>query len=472
MSTSLFRPCLCIVAGLALSAGLFAQAPKLVFPDASPTSTLKQRVGLTDIEITYSRPGIKGREIFGNLVPYDQVWRTGANTATKITFSTDVKLNGTAIPAGTYELFTIPGKTEWTVIIHKNMSQWGAYTYDAKNDVARVTARPFPLPLPLENFTINFNHMHDESALLEFAWDRTLVPVKVEVDVTTTLVPQIEAVMASAEPKKPYVPAAMFYLDHNLDLKKAAGWMDAAIAAQPDAFYFIYRKALIQEKMGDKDGAIATAKASIEGANKAGGAVKDEYVHLNEALIARVNGTTPAPAAPAAPAKPHVNSSGGTSPHETISAVIGDRHAGNRITLTYGRPFTKDPKTGEPRKIWGGLVKWGEAYRLGADEATVLLTPRALLVGGTTIPAGAYTLYLVPSETGASKLAFSSTVGKWGDPVDETHDLARIDLTKEPLEKAVDQLTIALANDSATGAGTVKIMWENTQFSLPFTVKQ
>ncbi len=470
MITPLLRPVLSVVAGLALTAGLFAQAPKIAFPDASPASTLKQRVGLTDIEITYSRPGMKGRKIFGGLEPYGKVWRTGANTATKITFSTDVKLNGTPIPAGTYELFTIPGESEWTVIIHKNMSQWGAYDYDQKNDVARITARPFTLPLPLENFTITFNHLKDESALLEFAWEKTLVPVKVEVDVVSTLVPQIETLMASAEPKKPYVQAAMFYLDHDLDLNKALGWMNAAIAAHPEGFYYIYRKGLIQEKMGDKAGALASAKLAIEGANKAGGLIRDEYVRLDEALIARLNGQSTPVATPVVPAKPRVNSSGGTSPHETTSAVIGERKAGNRITLTYGRPYTRDPKTGEPRKIWGGLVKWDKADRLGADEATVLLTSKPLQFGATTVPAGAYTLYIIPSESGVSKLAISTNLGKWGVPVDETHDLARVDLTKTALDQPVDQLTLAVVNDPAAG-GQLKIMWENTQFSVPFTVQ-
>jgi hypothetical protein len=300
MTIRILRPLVAVIASSVLATGLFAQAtpaaapaakpaaPKLDIPQPSPASTLKQRVGLTDITIEYCRPGMKGREIFGNLVPYDQVWRTGANTATKITFSTDVKLNGTPIPAGTYELFTIPGKTEWTVIIHKNMSQWGAYAYDMKNDVARIKAAPFALPLPLENFTITFNHLHDESALLEFAWEKTLVPVKVEVDVLTTLVPQIESVMASDTSKKPYVPAAMFYLEHNLDLKKALGWMDAAIAEQPDAFYMIYRKGLILEKAGDKAGALAAAQKSLEMSKNAKGLIRDEYVRLNEALIARV----------------------------------------------------------------------------------------------------------------------------------------------------------------------------------------
>ena len=113
--------------------------------------------------------------------------------------------------------------------------------------------------------------------------------MKIEVDVSSTLVPQIEAVMASDESKKPYVPAAMFYYEHNLDLKKAVAWMDAAIAAQPDAFYYVYRKALILEKMGDKAGAKATAQSSLDAANKASGGIKDEYVALNQAILARLN---------------------------------------------------------------------------------------------------------------------------------------------------------------------------------------
>ena len=226
--------------------------------------------------------------VFGGLVPYDHVWRTGANTATKISFSTPVKLAGTEIPAGTYELFTIPGKDEWTVIIHKNMSQWGAYAYDQKNDVARVKAKAVTAPMSVETLSISFNDLRDESATLNIAWEKARVSVPLTVDVKSTLVPQIEAVMASGGEKLPYADAAMYYLANDLDLKKAAAWMDAAVAANPNAFYLVYRKALILEKMGDKAGAIATAKKSIEGAMQAGGSIKDEYVSLNEALIARL----------------------------------------------------------------------------------------------------------------------------------------------------------------------------------------
>ena len=125
---------------------------RLNSPAPSPASTLKQRVGVTDIEIVYSRPGVKDRVIFGGMVPYGEVWRTGANNSTKITFSTAVKLNGTEIPAGAYALFTIPGETEWTIIINKGAAQWGAFQYDEKIDVARFKATPVSLEKPLETF--------------------------------------------------------------------------------------------------------------------------------------------------------------------------------------------------------------------------------------------------------------------------------------------------------------------------------
>ncbi len=169
---------------------------------------------------------------------------------------------------------------------------------------------------------------------------------------------------------------------------------------------------------------------------------------------------------------------GRVSPHETVSKVIGERRTGNRVTITYGRPFSADPKTGEVRKIWGGLVPWDKPWRLGADEATLLLTQQPLVFGETTIPAGAYTLYLIPSETGASQLAFSTNLGKWGVPVDETHDLARVPLAKSALERSADQLAITVENDQTAAEGTgpaggaIKISWETTQFSVPFTVKK
>ena len=155
------------------------------------------------------------------------------------------------------------------------------------------------------------------------------------------------------------------------------------------------------------------------------------------------------------------------SPHETVSAVID----GNRITVVYGRPYTKDPKTGENRKIWGKLVPYGKVWRTGADEATLLITQKAIVLGKTAIPAGAYTLFTLPAEDGSAKLIVNRQIGQWGLQYDEKQDLARIDLKKDALETPVDQLTIAIEKNPA-GGGTLKMTWENTQYSAPITVQQ
>lgn len=286
MKTRLVPSCLFAASALLAAASLSAQAPKIEFPAASPAAMLKQRVGLTDIEISYSRPSLKGRVVVGQIDPYGKVWRTGANNATRISFSTPVKLQGSEVAAGTYELFTIPGPDEWTIILQKAASQWGAYQYKEANDVLRVKAAPVALANPVETFTIDINDIRDESATLDLSWANWRVPVKLTVDLIGTIVPQIKAVMASDAAKKPYAQAAMFYRDHDLDLKQALAWIDAAIAEQPKAFYLFYHKARILAKMGDKAGALATARQSIELAANEHGPAKDEYTRLNEALIA------------------------------------------------------------------------------------------------------------------------------------------------------------------------------------------
>ncbi|HEV2329440.1 MAG TPA: DUF2911 domain-containing protein [Verrucomicrobiae bacterium] len=154
------------------------------------------------------------------------------------------------------------------------------------------------------------------------------------------------------------------------------------------------------------------------------------------------------------------------SPHETFSA----RLSGGRVTVTYGRPYTIKPGTTEARKIWGGLVPYGEPWRLGADEATLLVTQKPLVFGDRTIPAGAYTLYMVPQKNGPSQLAFSSALGGWGIPVDTDHDIARVDLTKKALDAPVNQFTMAISRES--GGGVLKLSWENTEFSAPFTIQK
>lgn len=268
-----------------------AQNSDVKFPASSPECTLKQRVGLTDFEIVYSRPGIKGRAIYGGLVPYGEVWRTGANNATKITFNTPVKFEGSEVPAGTYALFTIPGESEWTIIINKGAQQWGAFQYDQKLDVVRVKAAPIRLGQHIETLAIEFNRIKDDSALLEIVWDDVVVPIHVNVDIglpidaATKTVPRIEEAIAAPGGQKPwslYYQAAMFYYDHDLDIQKAKTWVDAAIPLH-EAHYVVYLKAKILQRMGDKAGALEAAKHSKELAIKAN---DKGYVRLNDDLIA------------------------------------------------------------------------------------------------------------------------------------------------------------------------------------------
>ena len=281
MNSKLLRFVAAIVGGLIFAASAPAQTPKVEFPAPSPACTIKQRVGLTDIEIAYSRPSMKDRVIFGNVVPFGTVWRTGANNATKITFSTPVKLNDTEVAAGAYALYTLPGENEWTIILNKGVGKSGTQ-YDEKEDVVRFKATPVSLrDTSIETFTIEFNHLRDESAVINLVWEKTVVPIKVELDVTSKLLPQIEAVMAAEGGNKPYYQAAMFYYDHGQDLAKAKDWVEAAIK-QREAYYIVHLKAKILAKLGDKEGAIAAANRSIELAKTA----KDSaYVKLNDDLI-------------------------------------------------------------------------------------------------------------------------------------------------------------------------------------------
>ena len=292
MSLPLSSVCRAFVLGAFLTSAALAQAPAIDIPAPSPASTLKQRVGLTDIEIVYARPGVKGRKIFGGLEPFGSVWRVGANNATTITFSTPVNFGGTEVPAGKYALFAQLGREEWTVILSSANKQWGSYSYNAKDDVARATVKANSLgDVLVETFLIDINQIRDDSAALNLVWENTVVSVPLKFDVVSKVQAQIETVMASSAAKKPYIPAAMFYLDHNLDLKKAAQWMDLGIAEQPENFRFpfTYRKARILAAAGDKAGARAAAELSLAGAKQAQGSLKDEYVRLNTELLARLH---------------------------------------------------------------------------------------------------------------------------------------------------------------------------------------
>jgi hypothetical protein len=176
---------------------------------------------------------------------------------------------------------------------------------------------------------------------------------------------------------------------------------------------------------------------------------------------------------PAVPKK-RAASTGGTSPHETFSVVLGDRRNGDRVTIVYGRPYSADPKTGEIRKIWGGLIggpanPWGKAWRAGSDEATLLITQKPILVGDAPVAPGAYTLFLIPLDDGTAKLVINKQIGQWGLQYDASQDLARVDLKKDSVDPRVDEFTMAIAKGT-DGNGVLKLIWENTQYSVPLTL--
>ena len=280
---------LCSLLTASVVSSAVAQANRIDFPAASPSAQLRQQVGLTDFEIVYSRPSVKGRQIFGELQAFGEVWRSGANAATKITFDTPILFGGQAVAAGTYGLFSIPEKDQWTLMLNRVADQWGAFNYDAAEDVVRVVVPSQSLAEPVETFTIWFNDLRDESATLNLTWENTSVSVPITVDVKEKLVPQIEAVMASGQQQRDYIyfQSAGFYFDHDLDLQKAAKWIDLALKQNPNAFWMLHLKAKIHAKLGNKAEALAAAEASTKFAVAQEGPGSG-YKVMNDALIAEL----------------------------------------------------------------------------------------------------------------------------------------------------------------------------------------
>ena len=256
-----------LVAGALLPGDVCAaDEKKIEFPSASQHSVVKQRVGLTDVEVDYSRPNKNGREIFGGLVPFGKLWRTGANAVTKIKFSHAVTLGGKEIPAGEYALFTIPTANEWTIIVSKDAKVQSAADYKQENDVARITATPESLPMPIETFTIALNDVKGASATLDFLWDKTRVPVKLTTEDVEQVSKQLDAAVSAGTPLDPRTAyqAAAFYYDNNKDMNQAAKWIDQALEKNPDAYFMHYKKAQIQAKLGNKKEATASAQKAID----------------------------------------------------------------------------------------------------------------------------------------------------------------------------------------------------------------
>ncbi len=264
---------------LGLQAESKAQGVKM--PAASSGQTIVQDFGLGKITLTYSRPSMKGRKIFGALEPFDKVWRTGANSATVIKFSDDVTIEGKNIPAGEYGIFTIPNKTEWTVILSKTSKTWGAYTYNEADDFARFKVKPEALKAPMETFTMQFTNVKPTTAKLQIMWENTAVPINLSTSIDEKVMASIDAAMKTD--KKPYFQAAQYYFENGKDLATALNWMNEAEKADPKAPWVKLWKGRVQLKMGDKAGAQTTAQSGIAIATEI---KNDEYVRLNTQLLA------------------------------------------------------------------------------------------------------------------------------------------------------------------------------------------
>jgi len=265
---------------IAVTVFFSAKAQSIKTPFPSPPQTIRQDFGLSSIELSYSRPGVKGRKVFGDLVPFGKVWRTGANDATTIDFADDVTIGGKKIPAGKYGLLTIPDKDNWTIIITKQLDVTNPTAYKQEMDIARASVKPMMLKDKIETFTMQFANVKPSTCELEIMWDNTGVVLPISEDVESVVMKQIDD--ALNKDNRPYFQAAMYYLDNGKDLNQAVTWFDKAIQQQPDGYWIYHQRANALAKLGKKDEAKASAQKSIELAKEA---KNDDYVRLNEKLL-------------------------------------------------------------------------------------------------------------------------------------------------------------------------------------------
>lgn len=266
------------VAVFVLSISMHAQVKT---PAPSPSSKIEQKVGLTDLTIEYSRPGVKERTIFGDLVPYGEVWRTGANARTKITFSTDFFVEGKALKAGTYSILTIPNAKSWEVVFYNDGKNSGTpKELNPEHIAAKTTVEVHPIPFNVETFTIDVNSIKSDSATLEFLWEKTYVAVSFQVPTDNIVLTNINDVMNGSPTSNDYYAAAVYYLEEGKDIKQAKTWIDKAVTMAGDKvkFWQLRKQSLIYAKAGDKTEAIAIAKKSLAAAKEAG---NDGYVKMN-----------------------------------------------------------------------------------------------------------------------------------------------------------------------------------------------
>lgn len=260
---------------LLLSASVFtlASAQDLKLPALSPNAKISQDFSTSSIEISYSRPSMRGRKIFGDVVAFNEVWRTGANAATKIKFGEDVVVAGHEIKAGEYSLYTIPGKDQWEMILNKGLTNWGQAGYDKKDDVARFMVKPTQMNDEVQNFTINVSNITFNSCNIDLSWERTKVTIPVVSKNEERLITAIDK--AINKPNIPYLQAANYYFETGKDLNKAMEYVNKALGQNPNAFYIYALKARIAQKQGDRAEAVSAATQSIELAK--GSPFENEY---------------------------------------------------------------------------------------------------------------------------------------------------------------------------------------------------
>lgn len=273
-----------IILSLFVLALTYATNAQIETPAPSPSQKIEQKVGLTDVTLEYSRPSMKGRKIFGGLQDYGKVWRTGANANTKLTFSTDFLVEGKTLKAGTYALYTIPGKKTWDIMLYTDATNWGnPRNWDDTKVAAKVTVDAQDIPMDIETFTLTFDDLTNNSAVLGIMWERTYVGLKFETPTDTMVSKSINKVMNGPTANDMY-GAAVYYLQAGKDINKAQKWIDTAVemTSEKPRFWFLRQQSLIHAKAGKKKTAIAAAKASLKYAEIAKNA---GYIKMNKASL-------------------------------------------------------------------------------------------------------------------------------------------------------------------------------------------
>ena len=245
-------------------------------PQPSPTATITQKVGVSNISVEYSRPGAKEREIFGGLVSYGKMWRTGANKATKITFNENCVFGGAKVKKGSYSLFTIPGEKEWTVVLNKNTELWGVGEYDEKNQVCNIVSKAIETKDFTESFTIDFGTFQSFSAIMSLKWANTKIDIKIESLEAKKLEKQYLELLTKGPSASDYYNGAKFFADNTSEYEMALEWINTAIDKRPDAFWMQFHKARILKKMGNKKESISVAEEVIALAKEK----KDDYGYI------------------------------------------------------------------------------------------------------------------------------------------------------------------------------------------------